>query len=81
MTSFRWPPYLSPPWLAACAVGAGAWIALYALDGWTLVAVVAGVGGSLVARLLWWLHTEADREGRRWLARWRAEAGFGGDES
>ena len=81
MTSLRWPPYLSPPWLAAYAAGLGAWVALYALDGWTLVAVVTGVGGSLVARLLWWLHTEADREGRRWLARWRAEAGLGGDES
>ena len=73
MTSLRWPPYLSLPWLAAYAAGLGAWVALYALGGWTLVVGVAGVGSFLVARLLWWLHTEADREARRWLARWRGE--------
>lgn len=81
MTMRRWPRYLSLPWLAAYAAGVGAWVALYVVGGWTLVAVVAGVGSSVVARLLWWLHTESDREARRWLARWRAEAGLGGDES
>ena len=76
-----WPPYLSPPWLAAYVAGLGTWLALYAVGGWTLVLVIAGLGSCAVARFLWWLHTWRDREGRRTLRRWRAEAGLGGDES
>jgi hypothetical protein len=76
-----WPPFLSPPWLAAYAVGVSAWLAVYGLGGGILVVIVAGVGCSALARLGWWLHTWSDREARRTLRRWRGgDAQRGGDE-
>jgi len=76
-----WPPYLSPPWLAAYAAGVGAWLALYVLGGWALVALVAGIGCAAIARIGCWLHTWSDREARRTLRRWRGgDAPCGGEE-
>ncbi len=69
----HWPPYLSPLWLAVYAAGLGAWLALYALGGWTLVAVVAGVGIYAIARIGWWIHTWSERVAERAPRRWRGE--------
>ena len=82
MTSPRtWPPYLSPLWLAAYAIGVSAWLALYGLGGGTLVVIVAGVGCAAIVRIGWWLHTWGDREAQRSLRRWRGgDARRGGDE-
>ena len=76
-----WPPYLSPPWLAVCAAGLGAWIALYGLGGWTVVTVVAAIASYAIARCLWCLHTLGDREARATVRRWREDARGGADES
>jgi hypothetical protein len=52
----RWPPYCSPGWLAAYALGLLAWLAIWHL--WGACLVVAMIAGGLFGTIAIadWLH-------------------------
>jgi hypothetical protein len=58
-------------WFAAYAVALYGWLARYALGGWALVAIVAGVAIYAGALIGWWMHTCRERGAARTLRRWR----------
>lgn len=63
--------------LLLCALllcGVAAWLAIIMLGGWLIAALFALAAGAVIGSSAWWLHTDCERNARRWLRKWRREA-------